>query len=179
MVASRDRVLDDDAVAHVVTLVDHLDPKQQLPSDLVLGEWSDACAFGGDQLAKRAVYRGIVLELLERPGLALWGRQAGPDELDRLVSHHRDRLDHGRLMPVEMEHFQPVGEYRPDRHRGRPSVRDRIGERLSVEQRLIAAARRDERRSDCRCGAARACPRHGLSSWTALALTGSPLLPQI
>jgi hypothetical protein len=174
-----DRVLDDDAVAHVVAVVDDLDAKQQLPSDLVLGKRSDACAFGGDQVAKPTVCGRVVLELLERTEVALWGRQAGADELDPLVSDHRDRVDDGRLMPVEMKHLKAVGEHRSDRHRRLPSVRDGVGERPGVDQGLAGAARRDERRSDSRRSGPRAGHRHGLISWTALALTGSALLPQM
>jgi hypothetical protein len=155
-VLAADRVLDDEAVANEIPLVDDLDAEQQLPADLVLSERRDACACGRNDARDVRVTRRVALQLLDRADVALGRRNAGADELNSGVADHRDGLDDRRLVAVEMEDLEAVGEHRPDWQRRLPPVRVRIRERLAVERRSIGAPRGDDRECDRRHGCARA-----------------------
>jgi hypothetical protein len=132
-VLAADRVLDRDAVAHQIALVDHFDAEQQLPADVVLRFGCDARALGSDDAGDVRVGRRIPLELLDGADITIGCRQTGADELEPRIADHRDRLDDRRLVPVQMQDLHAVGEYGADWHGRRPAVRDGVGERLVVE----------------------------------------------
>jgi hypothetical protein len=140
VVAARDGVLDDEAVADVVAGIDHFDAEEQFPSDVILGSGRDGRAAGRDDLWDVRVARRVALELLDRADISIRCPQAGADELQTGVADEGDRRDDRWLTPVQSEHLEPVGEHRADGHRRRPAVGRVFRHRPAVEERSITTA---------------------------------------